>query len=68
VWIWKDEQLHAVFTRGLLLEAGGLGPSLIVYGRGAGRAVGVDLVDGPQPNGPVGPIAGRGGGRAGGRG
>ena len=33
VWIWKDEQLHAEFTRGLLLEAGGLGSSLVVYGR-----------------------------------
>src|ERR1700691_6235112 len=27
VWIWKDEQLHAEFTRGLLLEAGGLASS-----------------------------------------
>src|SRR5580692_1550447 len=33
VWIWKDEQLHAEFTRGLLLEAGGLTSSLVVYGR-----------------------------------
>ena len=33
VWIWKDEQLHAEFTRGLLLEVGGLASSLIVYGR-----------------------------------
>jgi uncharacterized protein (DUF362 family) len=33
VWIWKDEQLHAEFTRGLLLEACGLGSSLVVYGR-----------------------------------
>jgi uncharacterized protein (DUF362 family) len=33
VWIWKDEQLHAEFTRGLLLETGGLGSSLVVYGR-----------------------------------
>jgi uncharacterized protein (DUF362 family) len=33
VWIWKDEQLHAEFTRGLLLEAGGLASSLVVYGR-----------------------------------
>ncbi|HTW02914.1 MAG TPA: DUF362 domain-containing protein [Streptosporangiaceae bacterium] len=33
VWIWKDEQLHAEFTRGLLLEAGGLASSVVVYGR-----------------------------------
>ncbi len=33
VWIWKDEQLHAEFTRGLLLETGGLASSLVVYGR-----------------------------------
>ena len=33
VWIWKDEQLHAEFTRGLLLEAGGLASALVVYGR-----------------------------------
>lgn len=33
VWIWKDEQLHAELMRGLLLDAGGLGPSLVVYGR-----------------------------------
>ena len=33
VWIWKDEQLHAEFMRGLLLESGGLGSSLVVYGR-----------------------------------
>jgi uncharacterized protein (DUF362 family) len=33
VWIWKDEQMHAEFTRGLLLEAGGLASSLVVYGR-----------------------------------
>jgi hypothetical protein len=33
VWIWKDEQLHAEYTRGLLLEAGGLAPALVVYGR-----------------------------------
>jgi uncharacterized protein (DUF362 family) len=32
VWIWKDEQLHAEFTRGLLLETGGLASSLVVYG------------------------------------
>jgi hypothetical protein len=30
VRIWKDEQLHAEFTRGLLLEAGGLASSLVV--------------------------------------
>jgi uncharacterized protein (DUF362 family) len=33
VWIWKDEQLHAEYTRGLLLEAGGLASSLVIYGR-----------------------------------
>jgi uncharacterized protein (DUF362 family) len=33
VWIWKDEQLHAELTRGLLLEAGGLASALVVYGR-----------------------------------
>src|SRR6202000_460831 len=41
VWIWKDEQLHAEFTRGLLLEAGGLGFALVVYRPpGPGRALG----------------------------
>jgi len=39
VWIWKDEQLHAEFTRGLLLEAGGLASSLVVYGRQAQGAL-----------------------------
>jgi hypothetical protein len=33
MWIWKDEQLHFEFMRGLLLESGGLTPSLVVYGR-----------------------------------
>ncbi|HEY2693752.1 MAG TPA: hypothetical protein VGJ50_35320, partial [Streptosporangiaceae bacterium] len=33
MWIWKDEQLHSEFMRGLLLESGGLGSSLVVYGR-----------------------------------
>jgi uncharacterized protein (DUF362 family) len=33
IWIWKDEQLHSEFTRGLLLESGGLASSLVVYGR-----------------------------------
>ena len=33
MWIWKDEQLHSEFTRGLLLETGGLASSLVVYGR-----------------------------------
>ena len=33
IWIWKDEQLHAEFTRGLLLESGGLASALVVYGR-----------------------------------
>jgi uncharacterized protein (DUF362 family) len=31
VWIWKDEQLHAEFIRGLLLGADGFGSSLMVY-------------------------------------
>lgn len=29
----EDEQLHSEFTRGLLLESGGLASSLVVYGR-----------------------------------
>jgi rubrerythrin/uncharacterized protein (DUF362 family) len=33
MWIWKDEQLHAEYLRGLLLESGGLASSLVVYGR-----------------------------------
>jgi Domain of unknown function (DUF362) len=33
MWIWKDEQLHFEFMRGLLLESGGLTSSLVVYGR-----------------------------------
>jgi uncharacterized protein (DUF362 family) len=33
VWIWKDEELHAEYLRGLLLHRGGLVPSLVVYGR-----------------------------------
>ncbi|HEY7013930.1 MAG TPA: DUF362 domain-containing protein [Streptosporangiaceae bacterium] len=33
MWIWKDEQLHSEFMRGLLLDSGGLGSSLVVYGR-----------------------------------
>jgi Domain of unknown function (DUF362) len=33
VWIWKDEQLHFEFMRGLLLESGSLASSLVVYGR-----------------------------------
>ena len=66
MWIWKDEQLHAEFTRGLLLEAGGLASSLVVYGRQVqGALSGVGLVDGHQPNGPVGTVADRGGERAG---
>jgi uncharacterized protein (DUF362 family) len=39
MWIWKDEQLHAEFTRGLLLEAGGLASALVVYGRQAQGAL-----------------------------
>jgi hypothetical protein len=33
MWIWKDEQLHFEFMRGLLLESGGLTSSLVVYSR-----------------------------------
>ncbi len=33
VWIWKDEELHAEYLRGVLLRRGGLGSSLVVYGR-----------------------------------
>lgn len=33
MWIWKDEQLHAEYMRGLLLNSGGLLSSLVVYGR-----------------------------------
>ncbi len=33
IWIWKDEQLHSEFTRGLLLDSRGLASSLVVYGR-----------------------------------
>jgi hypothetical protein len=35
MWIWKDEQLHFEFMRGLLLDSGGLTSSLVVYGRAA---------------------------------
>ena len=38
VWIWKDEELHAEFLRGILLQRGG-SLSMVVYGRGPGRAV-----------------------------
>ena len=33
VWIWKDEELHAEYLRGILLGRGGLASSLVVYGR-----------------------------------
>ena len=33
VWIWKDEELHAEYLRGVLLERGGFAASLVVYGR-----------------------------------
>lgn len=33
VWIWKDEELHAEYLRGRLLQAGGAVSSLLVYGR-----------------------------------
>ncbi len=33
VWIWKDEELHAEYLRGILLRRGGVGASAVVYGR-----------------------------------
>jgi uncharacterized protein (DUF362 family) len=33
VWIWKDEELHAEYLRGLLLLHRGLVSTLVVYGR-----------------------------------
>ncbi len=33
MWIWKDEQLHFEFMRGLLLESDSVISSLVVYGR-----------------------------------
>jgi uncharacterized protein (DUF362 family) len=33
VWIWKDEELHAEYLRGILLQRGGLVASAVVYGR-----------------------------------
>ncbi len=33
VWIWKDEELHAEYLRGLLLHRRGFMPMLVVYGR-----------------------------------
>ena len=33
VWIWKDEELHAEFLRGILLQRGGVASSMVVYGR-----------------------------------
>ncbi len=33
VWIWKDEELHAEYLRGILLRRGGLASSVVVYGR-----------------------------------
>jgi Domain of unknown function (DUF362) len=39
VWIWKDEELHAEYLRGLLLQRGGLLSSLVVYGRQAEGAL-----------------------------
>ena len=39
VWVWKDEELHAEFLRGLLLQQGGLSASLVVYGRQAEGAL-----------------------------
>ncbi|HEY6318968.1 MAG TPA: DUF362 domain-containing protein [Acidimicrobiia bacterium] len=39
VWIWKDEELHAEYLRGLLLHRGGVLASAAVYGRQAQGAV-----------------------------
>jgi uncharacterized protein (DUF362 family) len=39
VWIWKDEELHAEYLRGLLLHRGGVLASVAVYGRQAQGAV-----------------------------
>ena len=39
VWIWKDEQLHEEYLRGLLLQRGGLNSSVTVYGRALEGAV-----------------------------
>ena len=39
VWIWKDEELHAEYLRGLLLHRGGVLASLGVYGRQAQGAL-----------------------------
>jgi uncharacterized protein (DUF362 family) len=33
VWIWKDEELHAEYLRGILLRRGGIASSMVVYGR-----------------------------------
>ena len=39
VWIWKDEELHAEYLRGLLLHRGGFLASLGVYARQAQGAL-----------------------------
>jgi uncharacterized protein (DUF362 family) len=39
VWIWKDEELHEEYLRGLLLKRRGLTASLVVYGRALQGAV-----------------------------
>jgi uncharacterized protein (DUF362 family) len=39
VWIWKDEELHAAYLRGRLLEQGGFGSALVIYGRQAEGAL-----------------------------
>ena len=33
IWIWKDEQLHAEYLRGELLQAPSVASSLVVFGR-----------------------------------
>ena len=68
VWIWKDEELHAEYLRGVLLQRGGLG----VVGRGLrppapGRAVGVGHRDRAPPRPADRAVAHRRGRRAGGR-
>ncbi len=39
VWIWKDEELHEEYLRGLLLERGGVMASTVVWGRALQGAV-----------------------------
>ena len=67
VWIWKDEELHAEYLRGLLLQRGGLG---VVAGGlrppAAGRAVGLGHGDRAPPRPAPRAVADRRGRGAGG--